>query len=173
MTLGPLERGKDPDRPSRTSSDRWKRVNLLPLPGVRLEKLELLAPESWRFPPSPSGKPFPGVETDDEQRKRVGRRPSGKRGTFSFRVTERLRGRLEQVARTEQRPVSEVISAFARLWSPIGSTFPRLSPARLRLLKTLSWGERRRPVRQYRGLVRNADSGAQSPVSAEAMERGF
>ena len=44
-----------------------------------------------------------------EQPKRRGRRPTGKRGTFSFRVTERLRGRLEQRARAEQRPVSEEI----------------------------------------------------------------
>jgi hypothetical protein len=49
----------------------------------------------------------PPAENDDGRPRRG--RPSGKRGTFSFRVTDRLRSRLEQTARAEQRPVSEEI----------------------------------------------------------------
>jgi hypothetical protein len=39
-------------------------------------------------------------------------RPSGKRGTFTFRVTASLRERLEAAAEASQRPVSEVIETM-------------------------------------------------------------
>ena len=102
------------------------------------------------------------------------------------------RVRLSHVLRdcaTFQR-LSASVSPFARLWLAIGLTIPRLSPARLRLLKTLSGRGRRRPVRQYRRLVRNllvghrparsvrqyrrlvrnADGGAQSKASEPDYE---
>ena len=48
---------------------------------------------------------------DPSERRRGGRPPSAKRGTFSFRVTAELREKLEAEAGATSRPVSEVIEA--------------------------------------------------------------
>ena len=47
--------------------------------------------------------------TDDAGTKRRGRPSTGKRGTFTFRVTDQLRKRLEKSAQQYRRPVSEEI----------------------------------------------------------------
>jgi hypothetical protein len=50
------------------------------------------------------------VSTDDDASpKRKGRPPTGKRGTFTFRVTDQLRSKLEEAAAAVHRPVSEEI----------------------------------------------------------------
>lgn len=49
------------------------------------------------------------ADQEEPAPKRRGRPPTGKRGSFSFRVTDALRVQLEQEARTHQRPVSEII----------------------------------------------------------------
>lgn len=49
------------------------------------------------------------TEDDAAPTKRRGRPSTGKRGTFSFRVTSDLRAKLEAAARAAERPVSEEI----------------------------------------------------------------
>src|SRR3954470_8804213 len=51
------------------------------------------------------------TNTPATNKPRRGRPPLGKRGTFTFRVTDQLRGKLEQAAEAAARPVSELIEA--------------------------------------------------------------